>query len=68
MDKRAYGRIKKNVKVLGNLKRDLNTLSSDLINQVPEGETKEQLKKVRAEAMRGNRSPAEAMFKKLRNK
>ena len=68
MDKRVYNRIKKNVGVLGNLKRDLNTLSSDLINQVPEGETKEQLKKGRTEAMRGNRSPAEAMLKNLRNK
>lgn len=68
MDKRAYNRIKKNVKVLGSLKRDLNTLSSDLIGQIPEGETKEQLKKVRAEAMRGNRSPAETMLRNLRNK
>lgn len=68
MDKRAYNRIKKNVKVLGSLKRDLNTLSSDLIGQIPEGETKEQLKKVRTEAIRGNRSPAEAMLRNLRNK
>ncbi len=68
MDKRAYNRIKKNIPVLGKLKKDLNTLSSDLIGQMPEGETKEQLKKVRTEAMRGNRSPAEAMLRDLRNK
>ncbi len=60
--------MRKNVKALGALKKDLDGLAREQISKVKDPDLQAQLSKVHAEALKGNRSPAENLMKNLNKK
>lgn len=68
MDKRFINRTNKRLKVLGLLKKDLSQMAGKLVGQIEDPELKKKLNDVKQAALKGDRSPAEALLKTLQNK
>ena len=68
MDRHFINRTNKRLKVLGALKNDLNQMAGKLVGQIEDPELKKKLIDAKRAALKGDRSPVDALLKTLQNK
>ena len=68
MDRRFINRTNKRLKVLGALKNDFDQMAGKLVGQIEDPELKKKLIDAKRAALKGDRSKAEALLRKLQTK
>ena len=68
MDRRFINRTNKRLKVLGALKNDFDQMAREYVGRIEDPTLKKQLLEAKQAALKGDRSKAEALLKKLQTK